>query len=518
SDEETTKAILDILGISEFFDRIIGSANKPIRFGKIIKKLAKDYNVNFNQMVSVGDDEKRDIIPAGEYGLYTILVNNSPGKKVNEPSDVGHSTIYEALDTINKIEIDNEKRFFSQRDGGRQDKGLQLEVQYPIEMRILSEDGIRKSRILEELANYIQRMGPPIVLVKFLTFFSAFFLFISIVYSVLSFFVLNKFLKINNLNGEVEFCKKFNTIKVISLQKNRGYRKDFSDGGELNGGREEDEIDDIVKYFLPYAKCGKEFLLKIINDAFTAELRDSRLSSHQMYFSFDEAEEVILKKAIPLIVSSKTGEEEIEIVVQSFGCGIGQELYEAAWMITEHAQNNRRFKELVLAGRVHIRFIGYDISLRRLARAYENTEVQTHMLLPMYFHDCIDYAYYYADIRDEDTRRVLLRNKADINICRLSWAFNDKDSAVSFAKELRNNLKSPGVLFFEEKSSQPPYPMYCNIAEIFDKGKKSEVVKGEEKFYSSADGGSSVEKDFRMKSANDGGRRNNFNDYEVVTV
>ncbi|MCK5492510.1 MAG: HAD family hydrolase, partial [Candidatus Omnitrophica bacterium] len=712
SDEETTKAILDILGVSEFFDRIIGSANKPIRFGKIIKKLAKDYNVNFNQMVSVGDDKKRDIIPAGEYGLYTILVNNSPGKKVNELSDVGHSTIYEALNVINKLEIDNEKRFFSQRDGGIQDKGLQGEVQYPIEMQILSEDGIRKSRISEELANSIQRRGPPDTLSSsiktflnkniFILSVSAWQSFIQKKIETSSFFPrltfkdLKAFFKrftflfyfslmmfvffINKtVNGlitkgivleipdgfllasiiiwvfwllkscyinpfEYIFAKSTKRVdvssqynhRILGVEHDRFYnqgtvdklRKGFdliifeqikdSDSVELelfeegelsskyeisaqgkhmlrliHSGKRIINVDvffrDTVKgYFrrnnsaveLMFA-CGIIFFLAAINVLMFGGSKTIiyfwiiLLFYSVLYFfnksmqavkSFDELmedeEKDIGKRGVIIIdfrnlvwatkilyLSKILPEEDVRtvsVVGKDHVKGLAKYLnnppmIEDEWkkflesdvlrIIAEYLDVKKSME--ITAGVISDHKLVFteigtiaDISYVRefLKSVDEFNEIFDDILPEAFAVELEDQA---SKLENKDggfgkEDWGIQVSRADpvtvINSTAGKWAFDNKDKAAFFAEALRNNLELPGVLLFEEKSSQPPYPMHCNIAEIFDKGKKSEVVKGEEKFYSSADGGSSVEKDFRMKSANDGGRRNNPNDYEVVTV
>ena len=143
----------------------------------------------------------------------------------------------------------------------------------------------------------------------------------------------------------------------------------------------------------------------------------------------------------------------------------------------------QEFKELVCAGKVHIQLIGYDISLRRLMLADSKAEELIAEFITKEslksWRGCIDYAYFYADISDKDIQEFLFPKSADINICRFTWAFwKDEEAAVSCAEALRNNLKSQGVLLFEEDSPEMPFSKYVKMAEIIDGGRviESEAI------------------------------------------
>lgn len=69
--------VLNWLGVSRFFERVytgdIG-ARKPQK--EAFERAARDFNVNFNEILMIGDELENDILAAKELGIKTICVGN----------------------------------------------------------------------------------------------------------------------------------------------------------------------------------------------------------------------------------------------------------------------------------------------------------------------------------------------------------------------------------------------------------------------------------------------------------
>ncbi len=130
SDEETVGDILGKLDIANYIDEVIGYADKPLMFGKIIDRFTQPRFRNrimdllFNpilrvitrvwpsipramfgkvspgEIVSIGDDIIRDLAPAKRRGVMTVLISDNRKEWKNENVDAGFNNIYDALGLI----------------------------------------------------------------------------------------------------------------------------------------------------------------------------------------------------------------------------------------------------------------------------------------------------------------------------------------------------------------------------------------------------------------------------------
>ena len=74
--------VLNELDINIFFKNKIfsGEGNKRKIFNNRFDELIKKYNFKPEQIVTIGDQEESDIIPAKKLGIKTIYINNKKSK------------------------------------------------------------------------------------------------------------------------------------------------------------------------------------------------------------------------------------------------------------------------------------------------------------------------------------------------------------------------------------------------------------------------------------------------------
>lgn len=102
SPEPDSEAILGKLGISEVFSKKIFNGRKPSKTVKHFKILAEEFQADFNQMLSVGDNWLNEILPATDLGMPTIFIDSHEiGDK--DSADVVVKTVGEAITYLKKI-------------------------------------------------------------------------------------------------------------------------------------------------------------------------------------------------------------------------------------------------------------------------------------------------------------------------------------------------------------------------------------------------------------------------------
>lgn len=78
-----TIKLQETLRLKEFYNRILYVKDfKTYSKGQCYKKLAIDFNINFDEMCVIGDSYYNDILPAQQLGCKTILISNKELKNV----------------------------------------------------------------------------------------------------------------------------------------------------------------------------------------------------------------------------------------------------------------------------------------------------------------------------------------------------------------------------------------------------------------------------------------------------
>lgn len=75
SPEEDSEVILHKVGIADVFDYKIFNGKKPIHTKKHLQSVKDRYDVDFHEILSIGDNAINEIIPAKELGCKTILID-----------------------------------------------------------------------------------------------------------------------------------------------------------------------------------------------------------------------------------------------------------------------------------------------------------------------------------------------------------------------------------------------------------------------------------------------------------
>lgn len=84
SPEKDSNVILTKLGFEEYFDTKIFDGRKPIQTKEHLKRIKEKYQIDFHQMVSVGDNAINEITPAKQLGCKTVLIDPY---SISNPSD-----------------------------------------------------------------------------------------------------------------------------------------------------------------------------------------------------------------------------------------------------------------------------------------------------------------------------------------------------------------------------------------------------------------------------------------------
>lgn len=72
-----TIKLQETLRLKEFYDRILYVKDfETYSKGQCYQKLAKDFNINFDEMCVIGDSYYNDILPAQQLGCKTVLISN----------------------------------------------------------------------------------------------------------------------------------------------------------------------------------------------------------------------------------------------------------------------------------------------------------------------------------------------------------------------------------------------------------------------------------------------------------
>lgn len=74
-----TIKLQETLKLKDFYDRILYVKDfETFSKGQCYKKLAKEFNIKFDEMCVIGDSYYNDILPAQQLGCETILISNKP--------------------------------------------------------------------------------------------------------------------------------------------------------------------------------------------------------------------------------------------------------------------------------------------------------------------------------------------------------------------------------------------------------------------------------------------------------
>lgn len=99
SPEPDSEAILDKLGISEVFSKKIFNGRKPTKTVEHFYSLKEEFQSDFSQMLSVGDNWLNEILPATDLGMPTIFID-SHGIGHKDSADVVVKTVGEAITNL----------------------------------------------------------------------------------------------------------------------------------------------------------------------------------------------------------------------------------------------------------------------------------------------------------------------------------------------------------------------------------------------------------------------------------
>lgn len=78
SDREDVNRLLGELNLAGVFDHVISSARKPSKTKAFFEQLKKNYDVPFEQMISIGDNFINEIAPALVLGMQAIYLSDHP--------------------------------------------------------------------------------------------------------------------------------------------------------------------------------------------------------------------------------------------------------------------------------------------------------------------------------------------------------------------------------------------------------------------------------------------------------
>ncbi|MGE8204866.1 HAD family hydrolase [Heyndrickxia sp. NPDC080065] len=100
SPERDSEVIMSKLGFQEYFDKKIFDGRKPIKTKEHLNKIKEYYQIEFNQILSIGDNAINEIFPAKEFGCQTILIDPH---KISEPSH-GDLIVNNLLELVHALE------------------------------------------------------------------------------------------------------------------------------------------------------------------------------------------------------------------------------------------------------------------------------------------------------------------------------------------------------------------------------------------------------------------------------
>lgn len=84
SPERDSEVILSKLGFQEFFHKKIFDGRKPIQTKEHLMRIREQFQVEYHQILSIGDNAINEITPAKVLGCQTILIDPH---KISKPSD-----------------------------------------------------------------------------------------------------------------------------------------------------------------------------------------------------------------------------------------------------------------------------------------------------------------------------------------------------------------------------------------------------------------------------------------------
>lgn len=90
SPEPDSEAILKKLGLQESFDMKIFEARKPIATKQQISEIRQQCNVDYTQILSIGDNWMNEILPAQELGCQTLLIDPHHRSNVGQADVIVH--------------------------------------------------------------------------------------------------------------------------------------------------------------------------------------------------------------------------------------------------------------------------------------------------------------------------------------------------------------------------------------------------------------------------------------------
>ncbi|GGJ77799.1 FMN phosphatase YigB (HAD superfamily) [Anoxybacillus voinovskiensis] len=70
-----SEAILAKLGLADIFHQKIFQAGKPVHTAKHLQELCQTFNVRYEEIMSIGDNWRNDILPAKQLGCQTIYID-----------------------------------------------------------------------------------------------------------------------------------------------------------------------------------------------------------------------------------------------------------------------------------------------------------------------------------------------------------------------------------------------------------------------------------------------------------
>ena len=104
--KETQRKKIEVLGCKELFDEIIITDELGRKFWKPHEKayriMAQRLEVNFNEMIYIGDNEEKDFIGANKLGIYTSCIKRNDGiyTKLILPNEYKPKINIDSLDNI----------------------------------------------------------------------------------------------------------------------------------------------------------------------------------------------------------------------------------------------------------------------------------------------------------------------------------------------------------------------------------------------------------------------------------
>lgn len=102
SPEPDSEVILTKLDLQTVFDKKIFNGKKPTLTPKRFEEIAHEFNVEYNEILSVGDNWINEILPAQKLGCSTILIDAHHISN-NESADIVVETMTQALPFFRKM-------------------------------------------------------------------------------------------------------------------------------------------------------------------------------------------------------------------------------------------------------------------------------------------------------------------------------------------------------------------------------------------------------------------------------